>query len=166
VYAWAARSALHRREISQARLYLGRAVRLRPLLTYALPAVSVQTLLELARCYIALGDPGGAAAVLRQAHEIIQQRPDLGTLTDAAGDLQVKLARINQVSHGPSSLTAAELRVLPLLSTHLSFREIGDRLSLSFHTVKSQAYSIYQKLGVSSRSQAVARAHELGLDNQ
>ena len=166
VYAWAARSALHRREISQARLYLGRAVRLRPLLTYALPAVSVQTLLELARCYIALGDPGGAAAVLRQAHEIIQQRPDLGTLTDAAGDLQMKLARINQVSHGPSSLTAAELRVLPLLSTHLSFREIGDRLSLSFHTVKSQAYSIYQKLGVSSRSQAVARGHELGLDNQ
>jgi LuxR family maltose regulon positive regulatory protein len=166
VYAWAARAALHRREISQARLYLGRAVRLRPLLTYALPAVSVQTLLELARCYIALGDPGGAAAVLRQAREIIKQRPDLGTLTDAAGDLQVKLARINQVSHGPSSLTAAELRVLPLLSTHLSFREIGDRLSLSFHTVKSQAYSIYQKIGVSSRSQAVARSHELGLDNQ
>ena len=166
VYAWAARAALHRREISQARLYLGRAVRLRPLLTYALPAVSVQALLELARCYIALGDPGGAAAVLKQAREIIQQRPDLGTLTDAAGDLQVKLARINQVSHGPSSLTAAELRVLPLLSTHLSFREIGDRLSLSFHTVKSQAYSIYQKLGVSSRSQAVARSHELGLDNQ
>ena len=79
VYAWAARAALHRREIPQARLYLGRAVRLRPLLTYALPAVSVQTLLELARCYIALGDPGGAAAVLRQAREIIQQRPDLGT---------------------------------------------------------------------------------------
>ena len=78
----------------------------------------------------------------------------------------MKLARINQVSHGPSSLTAAELRVLPLLSTHLSFREIGDRLSVSFHTVKSQAYSIYQKLGVSSRSQAVARSHELGLDNQ
>ena len=166
VYAWAARAALHRREIPQARLYLGRAVRLRPLLTYALPAVSVQTLLELARCYIALGDAGGAAAVVRQAREIIQQRPELGTLTDEAGDLQVKLARINQLSHGPSSLTAAELRVLPLLSTHLSFREIGDRLSLSFHTVKSQAYSIYQKLGASSRSQAVARSHELGLDNQ
>ena len=166
VFAWASRAALHRREIPQAQLYLRRAIRLRPLLTYALPAVSVQTLLELTRCYIALGDPGGAAAVLRQAHEIIQQRPDLGTLTEAADDLQVKLARINHVPHGPSSLTAAELRVLPLLSTHLSFREIGDRLSVSFHTVKSQAYSIYQKLGVSSRSQAVARSHELGLDNQ
>ncbi len=166
VYAWAARAALAPpRNLAGATV--SRACRSAgPLLTYALPAVSVQTLLELARCYIALGDPGGAAAVLRQAREIIKQRPDLGTLTDAAGDLQAKLARINQVSHGPSSLTAAELRVLPLLSTHLSFREIGDRLSLSFHTVKSQAYSIYQKLGVSSRSQAVARSHELGLDNR
>jgi ATP/maltotriose-dependent transcriptional regulator MalT len=57
--------------------------------------------------------------------------------------------------------------VLPLLSVYrLSFREIGDRLCVSFHTVKSQAYSVYQKLGVSPHSQAVARSHELGLDNQ
>ena len=65
---------------------------------------------------------------------------------------------------GASSLTAAELRLLPLLSTHLSFREIGERLFVSSHTVKTQAYSAYRKLGVSSRSEAVARVHELGLD--
>ncbi len=62
-----------------------------------------------------------------------------------------------------SALTAAELRLLPLLSTHLSFPEIGAELFLSRTTIKSQANSIYRKLGASSRSQAVARSRELGL---
>ena len=163
VYAWATRAALHRRDIAAARQHLAAAARLRPLLTYAIPAVSVQTLLELARSYIALADPGGAGAVLGQAHDIIRQRPNLGTLPGIADDLQRQLIRIHERAIGASSLTAAELRLLPLLETHLSFREIGERLSLSFHTIKSQVYSIYQKLGVSSRSQAVARTHELGL---
>jgi LuxR family maltose regulon positive regulatory protein len=64
---------------------------------------------------------------------------------------------------GPSLLTTAELRVLQYLPSHLSFPEIGQRLYLSRHTVKSQALSSYRKLGVSSRSQAVERAFELGL---
>jgi LuxR family transcriptional regulator, maltose regulon positive regulatory protein len=59
-------------------------------------------------------------------------------------------------------LTAAELRVLPMLSTHLSFPEIGAQMFLSRYTVKAQATSIYRKLGVSSRSRAVVRARELG----
>jgi LuxR family maltose regulon positive regulatory protein len=50
-----------------------------------------------------------------------------------------------------------------MLATHLSFPEIGAGLFLSPHTVKSQAMSIYRKLGASSRSQAVARSRELGL---
>jgi LuxR family transcriptional regulator, maltose regulon positive regulatory protein len=62
-----------------------------------------------------------------------------------------------------SALTGAELRLLPLLSTHLSFPEIAGELFLSRNTIKSQAYSIYRKLGASSRSQAVARSRELGL---
>jgi Bacterial regulatory proteins, luxR family len=53
--------------------------------------------------------------------------------------------------------------VLPLLATHLSFREMGQRLYVSQHTVKTQALSIYRKLGVSSRSQAVQRVQEIGL---
>ena len=164
VYAWAARAALHRGDIPKARYYVGRAARLRPLLTYALPVVSVQALLELARAYIALADPGGSAAVLGQVHEILQQRPDLGVLPKLAEELQSKLAKIKAVAVGASSLTAAELRLLPLLSTHLSFREIGERLHLSSNTVKTQAYSVYRKLGVSSRSGAVTRTRELGLD--
>jgi LuxR family maltose regulon positive regulatory protein len=164
VYAWATRVALHRGDISKARFYLGRAARLRPLLTYALPVVSVQALLELARCYLTLADPAGAAAILHQVHDILQQRPDLGVLTKLAGQLQSQLGKTGAIAVGASSLTAAELRLLPLLSTHLSYREIGERLYVSSHTVKTQAYSAYRKLGASSRSEAVTRVHELGLD--
>ena len=81
-----------------------------------------------------------------------------------AGQLQASLATTNARAVGASSLTAAELRLLPLLSTHLSYQEIGERLYISKNTVKTQAYSAYRKLGVSSRSEAVIRARELGLD--
>jgi LuxR family maltose regulon positive regulatory protein len=101
---------------------------------------------------------------MREVDEVFRLRPCLGILVEEAGEMWARLAREDGPS-GPeaSSLTAAELRVLPMLATHLSFREIGAELSLSPHTVKSQAISAYRKLGVSSRSQAVARCRELGL---
>jgi LuxR family transcriptional regulator, maltose regulon positive regulatory protein len=49
------------------------------------------------------------------------------------------------------------------LPTHLSFREIADRLFVSRNTVKTQAISVYRKLAVASRSAAVARGRQLGL---
>jgi LuxR family transcriptional regulator, maltose regulon positive regulatory protein len=64
---------------------------------------------------------------------------------------------------GASSLSAAELRLLPLLPSYLTFREIGERLFVSQHTAKTQALSIYRKLGVSSRGEAVQHAQQLGL---
>ncbi|WP_425239185.1 LuxR C-terminal-related transcriptional regulator [Trebonia sp.] len=164
VYAWASRASAYQGDVGQARFYLGRASRLRPLLTYALPVVSVQALLEMTRSYIALADPEGAAAVLAQVHDILQQRPDLGVLPELAGQLQASLATANARAVGASSLTAAELRLLPLLATHLSYQEIGERLFVSKNTVKTQAYSAYRKLRVSSRSEAVVRTRELGLD--
>jgi hypothetical protein len=88
-------------------------------------------LLELARAYIALTDPDGARAVLRQAHDILLQRPDLGLLPAEADELRAKVETIRrQGVGGGSSLTTAELRVLPLMATHLSFREIGERLDV------------------------------------
>jgi LuxR family transcriptional regulator, maltose regulon positive regulatory protein len=164
VYAWASRAAAHGGDTSQARFYLGRASRLRPLLTYALPVVSVQALLEMTHSYITLGDSGGAAAVLAQARGILRQRPDLGFLPALADRLRANLATTSAPAVGASSLTAAELRLMPLLSTHLSYQEIGERLYVSKNTVKTQAYSAYRKLGVSTRSDAVIRARELGLD--
>ena len=163
VFAAAARAAAHRGQMHVARGYVKRAARLRPLLTYALPVVSVQALLELTRAYLAVVDPAGASAALEQAQSILQQRPDLGTLPAAADRLQARLRQIAGAALGASALTAAELRLVPLLPTHLSFPEIGDRLFVSRHTVKTQANSLYRKLGVSSRTEAVNRIEELGL---
>jgi LuxR family maltose regulon positive regulatory protein len=163
VYAYGAKVAANRGAVSDAREYASKAARLRPLLTYALPVMSVQALLELGRTYLALGDTSGVTAVLRQAQDIFQQRPDLGTLPQQAAELRTQLNAGPVRLGGASSLTTAELRLLPLLCTHLTLRDISERLELSRNTVKTQAASLYRKFGVNSRSEAVARIHELGL---
>ena len=62
-----------------------------------------------------------------------------------------------------SSLTTAELRVLRLLPTHLSFREIAGHLHVSANTIKTQAHAVYRKLDASSRTEAVHNARHVGL---
>jgi LuxR family maltose regulon positive regulatory protein len=162
-HAVAARTNLHLADADRARAHLTRAVHLRPLLTSSMPHRSVQTLIEMARTYLALDDVAGARAVLRQAEEVLRQRPNLGVLPRQVAGLKATLDGLGEGTPGASSLTAAELRLLPLLSTHLSLLEIGERLHLSRNTVKTQAVSIYRKLEVSSRSEAMQRARELGL---
>jgi len=75
----------------------------------------------------------------------------------------VKLKTMRANAPGASTLTTAELNVLPYLATHLTFPEIGERLYLSRHTVKSHAMAVYRKLNVTSRNDGVERARELGL---
>jgi LuxR family maltose regulon positive regulatory protein len=65
--------------------------------------------------------------------------------------------------HGNDSLSARELGVLQLIAQGCSNQEISDRLFISLHTVKTHASHINSKLGVERRTQAVARAQELGL---
>ena len=164
VYAWAARAALHRGDMAATRRYAAQTARLRPLLGYSIPVVPVQALLELARVYMGLGDSGGADAALRQAEDVLAERPDLGVLPEQARALRANLDQILDDSVGASALTAAELRLLPLLPTHLSLGQIADRLHVAHSTVKTQTNSIYRKLQVSSRGDAVTRSRELGLD--
>jgi ATP/maltotriose-dependent transcriptional regulator MalT len=64
---------------------------------------------------------------------------------------------------GVGELSARELRVLRLLASELTQREIGVELYLSLITIKSHTRSIFRKLGASTREQAVARARELEL---
>jgi LuxR family maltose regulon positive regulatory protein len=101
--------------------------------------------------------------MLREIDALLRRRPDLGTLSARAADLESTLKRARAKAPGASTLTSAELRVVPYLGTHLSFRQIGERLFISHHTVKSHAMAIYRKLSVSSRSEAVERARALGL---
>ena len=72
-------------------------------------------------------------------------------------------ARVGESLALVQSLSAAERRVLHYLRTHLTLAEIASRLYVSRNTVKSQAISIYRKLGVSSRSGAVQMAIEADL---
>ena len=163
LYVLAARVALRRGEPGRAQEFLARAQRLRPRLTYAVPYFSVQTRLELARAYLMLADAGGAWTMLREIDSVLRRQPDLGTLPAEVDELRTRLRTMHVDAPGASTLTAAELRLLPYLATHLTFPEMGERLYLSRHTVKSHAMAIYRKLSVTSRGDAVERARELGL---
>jgi LuxR family maltose regulon positive regulatory protein len=163
VHAIDARVAIHRGDAAGARGDLVRAQVLRPLASHAVPWFAVNALLEIARAYLALSDPGGAQVTLREAEAIVRRRPALGILTTDVVAMRRRLTDGAATLVGSSSLTAAELRLLPLLPTYLSFQEIADRLYVSRNTVKTQAMSIYGKLQASSRGEAVERAVELGL---
>ena len=162
--AASARSRLRHGQWDHARRLLTAATRVTPHLTHALPWLAVQTRLELADAYVTLRDRAAAGATLEEARGILAVRPDLGILDDAVERLELEVSAMPDTGTGASSgLTRAELRLLPLLSTHLSFREIGERLHVSRNTIKTQAISVYRKLGVSSRSEAVAVAEDIGL---
>src|SRR5690349_24934985 len=90
--------------------------------------------------------------------------PGLGNLVGEAETLRAMLATARgSGSPGASALTTAELRLLPMLATHLPYPGIAEEMFLSRNTIKSQANTIYRKLGASSRSQAITLSRELGL---
>ena len=126
MHAAAARMALHQADRPRAEAELTRAQRLRPGLTYALPHLAVQARIELARCYLALFDFAAVRTLLREIDEILVRRPGLGVFARQAEDLRAELSRARgSPAPGASALTAAELRLLPMLATHLSFPEIA-----------------------------------------
>ena len=88
----------------------------------------------------------------------------MGSLVEDARELRDRVAATSgSAGAWAMSLTGAELRLLPYLATHLTFPEIASRLFISRNTVKTEAVAIYRKLGVSSRSEAIERAVEVGL---
>ena len=159
-----ARVELERGRSASARTLLASAAGLQQRLTSAIPWLAIQTRLELAKAYLAVADVKGARELLQECADVIRLQPDQGILLDQVAELRAVLATSTGAAEGwASTLTAAELRLLPLLTTHLSFRELAERLFVSRNTLKTQAISIYRKLGASSRSEAIARAVELGL---
>jgi len=159
-----ARVALHDARPDDARAALTRAHRLRPLLDHGLPWLTVQVGLELTRAHLALAEVSAARTILTETERVLEVRPQMGSLIEDARELHDRVAAISG-SEGAwaMSLTGAELRLLPYLATHLTFLEIASRLFISRNTLKTEAVSIYRKFGVSSRSQAVERAVEVGL---
>ena len=129
--------------------------------------LQVEGRMLLAQAHLMLGNSTAARSLLSEAQT---------GLSDVFGqpEFAAKLRRLWHLAEelplsttaGPSAISPAELRVIQLLPTHLSFREIGYALYLSRNTVKTQAIAAYRKLGVNSRTEAVDCAHAYGLLDQ
>ncbi|HEY7263607.1 MAG TPA: LuxR C-terminal-related transcriptional regulator [Trebonia sp.] len=94
-----------------------------------------------------------------------QMRPDLFTKQLIAAALEVRATQPEAFRPGRvlvEPLTAAELRILKLLPTS-TYLQMAATLYISRNTVKSRLRSVYRKLGVTSRSEAIERAVDLRL---
>jgi LuxR family maltose regulon positive regulatory protein len=162
-FAAAARLSVHRGDLTDARRHLTRAMRARLSATYAFPFVAVRLRLQLAKACFSIAEVVAARQLVREIDDILSHRPALGTLAEEVGEFRRTLALSAADATGNSPLTPAELRLLPYLQTHLTASRIAERLFVSNHTVKAEVKSIYRKLGVSSRHEAVQRATAIGL---
>lgn len=125
---------------------------------------NVQPRITLAQVGLLLGDRIGSETMLREAREWLVRMPDASRALRQVAELEESAKNLRRHSGtGGSALTTAELRVLRYLPTNLSLAEIGTRLYVSRYTVKTHCGSIYRKLDVRSRSEAVNVARDLGL---
>ena len=101
------------------------------------------------------------ADFIRRVLSAFSKRPVAAPATAApAPEIAPQLAA---GSAAPDSLTNRELDVLELLAERLQNKEIASRLCVSTHTVNYHLKSVYAKLGVGNRRQAVSRAFEMGI---
>ena len=164
---------------------------LAPALDVTAPYNHMQILLDAhvvaATIYDDVGDPGGASRTLEAALELAEPEGFLRSFLDRGGPGLGDLLR-RQVRHGTAHralidelldrgdgagdnlpaalaepLSARELDVLRYLPTSMQLAEVSAELFLSVNTVRTHVKSIYRKLDVQRRSQAVERARELRL---
>jgi LuxR family maltose regulon positive regulatory protein len=107
--------------------------------------------------------PDYAAKLLASFETTDGRRPTTGPPLSASSVVHrpPASARVSPALVEP--LSERELEVLQLVAEGLTNREIAARLFLSLNTVKAHTRNIYGKLGVNSRTQAVARARALGV---
>jgi LuxR family maltose regulon positive regulatory protein len=129
------------------------------------PARHAYALLSAAPVLQACGDHAGALKLIDEAEQLLASFEDAGMLTALLADVQrrIALARPRRGEPDSTAVTEAELEVLRLLRSPGSQRAIARELSVSINTVKTHTSSIYRKLDVSSRDDAVTRAIDLGL---
>jgi LuxR family maltose regulon positive regulatory protein len=160
-YAALGRALARQGELAEAEVQLKRA--LAPVGIDSMLGQRAFALLLLAPVRRGRGDLAGARDLVEQARELIEQFTDPGVLPVLLEQTWQMLASVPRQRVEAAALTDRELVVLRLLPSRLPTREIGRELSVSVNTVRSQVQAIYRKLQVSSRAEAVTRAHELGL---
>jgi LuxR family maltose regulon positive regulatory protein len=164
VAATSAVVAAHRGEIAQARHDAGEADRLLASRADFPPWLVCEAHVWLARAAIRLSDGPTARRLLARAARLAPAVGDATRLSQWIHDGWERADAFAESATGDGpTLTNAELRILRLLPSHMSFREIGTRLHVSTNTVKTQALAVYRKLDVSCRSDAVERGRQAGL---
>jgi LuxR family maltose regulon positive regulatory protein len=148
----------------EARKELEHAIQIRQRWFGISPWPTIDTMFRLAPVLYDLGERLAATALLRESREVLTARPDGAEAQWSRLDrLERRLARPRRVGSAGEPLTKRETAVLQLLEGTQSLREIGQELYLSPNTVKTHAKAIYRKLGVSTRHDAIAKAHDTGI---
>jgi LuxR family transcriptional regulator, maltose regulon positive regulatory protein len=146
-------------EMVEAQTELERGLSPRMSLPDMSPWPTLIALLALARVRSERGDRGGAREVLSEARTMLRKYPDAGIFPEHLEREERRLrARKPQQGQLDGQLTERELDVLRLLFGELSTSQIAQNLYVSPSTVRTHVKSIYRKLGVSSRKDAVLEA--------
>jgi LuxR family maltose regulon positive regulatory protein len=136
-------------------------------LSDAIPFDAFQIHLITAETYLLLGDHGAASIHARSATSRLEHFGDAGIFEERLAQVQVTLGSssdgVDAHQTEPNVLTDRELQILAMLQSDLTLRDIGSELYVSRNTAKSHVASVYRKLGVTSRTAAVARARQLEL---
>lgn len=125
------------------------------------PWYESETWVALARTATRLDDAPSATRMLTEASRVLKLTPDAIVLGEWIAEAAIAIEVVS--ASAVRDLTPAELRVLQLMPTHLSFPEIAGQVFVSPNTVKTQAQHVYRKLGVTSRREAVEEARAAGL---
>ena len=165
-YAAAAWSAARAGDLRAVRRYVAAVQRIgADASPEAVPWYAAQVSIVLGRAALEAGEPLAARARIEEARQYLGHLVTEGVLRDELEELADLVAGTRSTAWMPSSmaLTAAEVRVLQLLPTHLSLGQIAEELHVSRNTIKTQVAATYRKLQAATRAEAVRRGHELGL---
>jgi LuxR family maltose regulon positive regulatory protein len=160
------RRRYQRGDAEEAAVLLRRAVDLAAL--HPRPTMVLMSRLYLADAELARGDRAAARAELDRAREVADDEPVSGFARERLEASENRIGRgaarvAQRAGVLAEELTDRELSILRALQGTASQREIGAALFLSVNTVKAYTKSLYRKLGVASRQEAVASARRLGL---
>lgn len=132
------------------------------------PSQRVRAMLLVADAELEAGNSEAARQAVAEAREIVRSdavfpatSASLEAMETRVGRSAVQTARTDRRLF--EALTDRELSILRALAGPLSQREIGRELYLSINTVKGYTKSLYRKLGVASRADAVEQGRELGI---